>query len=182
MIADHDISEAPVLVIGCQAVEAIDEFKLFSSLPDAVFASWTLLSQRWCSFVPGRTHPSSLWFEHTFLYQILVDVRTSSASSPKQYSNVLICSSLLLPVIPDAMQNCSKCFLHFGHSSGLLTLNFAVEHWPFLLFRWILIQTDCGIVASASGLVTWKFSRIIYSRQVNTYTLLVQAYKYCVMQ
>ena len=37
---------------------------------------------------------------------------------------MLICCSSLLPAIPDAMQNCLKHLLHFGHSSGLLKLNY----------------------------------------------------------
>ena len=56
---------------------------------------------------------------------MFVDVRTSSASSPRQYSKVPICHSSLLLAIPDSMSNCSKRLLDFDHSSRLLKLNFA---------------------------------------------------------
>ena len=58
---------------------------------------------------------------------MLVDVKMSSASSLSQYSKVL--------AILDTMRNCSKHFLHFGHSSGLLKLNFAAGYSVTLAIR-----------------------------------------------
>ncbi len=51
---------------------------------------------------------------------ILVEARTYSASSLKQYSNVLTCLTSGLLTISDATQNCSKRFFHFGQLSGCL--------------------------------------------------------------
>ena len=56
---------------------------------------------------------------------MFADARTSSASSPRQYSSVLTCRSSFSCDNPEAIanQNCSKRFCHFCHSSGLRKLN-----------------------------------------------------------
>ena len=53
---------------------------------------------------------------------ILVEVRTSSASSPRQYSSVLTCCSSTSAVSPETLLNCSNRLYHLGQSSGLLKL------------------------------------------------------------
>ena len=52
----------------------------------------------------------------------LVDTRTDSASSPKQYSSVLTCLSSESVERPDATRNCSYRLHHRGQSSGDLKL------------------------------------------------------------
>ena len=122
-IADHLVSEVSVLAIGCQAVEASDE--LFGGLSLALCSPGepcllednVLLNLEELIHLAEDLHvPFSVGFAY---------VRTSSASLPRQYSKVLICHSSLSPVVPDVMWNYSKRLLHFGHSSGLLTFNFA---------------------------------------------------------
>ena len=53
---------------------------------------------------------------------MFTDARTSSASSPKQYSSVLTCRDSFSFDNPDANQNWSKRLRHFGHSSGVRKL------------------------------------------------------------
>ena len=51
---------------------------------------------------------------------IVVEATTSSASSPRQYSNVLTCLASLSFAISEEIQNCSKRFFYFGQLSGCL--------------------------------------------------------------
>ena len=53
----------------------------------------------------------------------LVNVSTESASSSRQYSNVLICLKSASPSSPEATRNCWKHRFHSGQSSGVLKLN-----------------------------------------------------------
>ena len=144
---------------------------------------WLNLVRSKMTFFPTLKHSSILPRTCAYLPLLaslmLVDVRTSSASSPRQYSKVLIYRSSLSPAIPDAMQNCLK---RFGHSSGLLKFNFAgfaVECWPFVLFRLIQpLVTPCGVVAIASGSVTC--TQDYYSSQEYTtlISISIHCYKY----
>ena len=110
----------PVLVIGCQAVEANDE--LFVSLSQALCSPVEPCSLKMTFF---RALKNSSILPRTCTYLPLLAMRMSSASLPRQKSKLLICRSLLSPPIPDTMRKCSKRLLHFGHLSGLLKLNFA---------------------------------------------------------
>ena len=51
-----------------------------------------------------------------------VEVRTDSASSPRQYSRVLICFAGDSSPRPDATRNCSNRLRQRDHSSGVLKL------------------------------------------------------------
>ena len=116
-------------------------------------------------------------FPRTCAYLPLsASVRTSSASSPKQYSKVLIGRSSLSPAIPDEMQNCSKHFLHFGHSSELLKLysqRVAVERWPSVLLRSIQpLLTPCGVVSHL-------YLRLLLKPRIhNSTSTSIHCYKY----
>ena len=50
-------------------------------------------------------------------------VRTDSASSPRQYRNVLTCFTATSAARHDATWNCSYRLRHLGHPSGDLKLN-----------------------------------------------------------
>ena len=82
---------------------------------------------------------NSFIFPRTCAYLPLSASVRTSASSLKQYSNRPFFEQFCIAsAIPDAMQNCSKHFLHFGHLSELLKLysqRVAVERWPSVLLR-----------------------------------------------
>ena len=79
-----------------------------------------------------------------------VDIKTASASSPRQYRRVLTCFLASSSNSPDALRNCSNHLFHLGQSSGFLKLkgsggskrSWAIVHRCYHVVFWSLLKTQ----------------------------------------
>ena len=113
-----------IFTVFHKVIESSDElFNGFLLTLKSGVEAWSLKDHVFRILKWPLNFPSTSTYFLQFSSEILVEVETSSASSPKQYRSVLTCVSSSSLRNPDATRNCSKRRRHLGHLSGELKLN-----------------------------------------------------------
>ena len=120
MVPDQLLLHVTVFTVIRQAIEARDELpNRFVFLLCSAVKPHALKNNVLPNLEVGIKFCKDIVILFLLSIEMFVDIKTSSASSPKQYKSVLTCLSSSSLDNPDAMQNCSNLCHHLGHSSGV---------------------------------------------------------------